>query len=149
MFIKTNEWVVPTLQTIHIICVAIILSSVLMLTLRILGLIGKDQTVQAFASRFLPWIWYTIPALAVGGLLQISAEPERSLTNKVFQWKMLLLLSAMGGMALIARKIRAQPGPAEAQSGGVVTLRLMSGAVFILWIAIIVAGRWIAYAIGL
>ncbi|PNG24371.1 DUF6644 family protein [Methylocella silvestris] len=153
MFVKTNEWVVPTLQTIHILCVAIIMSSIVMITLRIVGLIGKDESVQAFAARFLPWIWYTIPALAIGGLLQISAEPERSLMNKIFQLKMVLLVAAMGGTIFLGRKISASAaaaaGDAVAPAVNQVQVRLIGVAVFVLWIAIIVAGRWIAYAVGL
>lgn len=148
-FVKTNEWVVPTLQTIHILCVAIVLSSIIMITLRILGVIGKDDSVQAFAARFLPWIWYTIPVLAIGGMLQISAEPERSLTNKVFQLKMVLLIAAMAGMVALGRKIYASADGAAVQSAIPVQVKLIGVVVFVLWVAIIVAGRWIAYVIGL
>lgn len=147
-FVKTNEWVVPLLQTLHILSVAVILSSILMLTLRILGILGKDQSVQAFAVRFLPWIWYTIPVLAVGGVLQITAEPERSIENTVFQLKMVLLLAAMGATVILGSKIRAPVDAGAAQHGGTASLRLVSGAAFVLWVAIIVAGRWIAYWIG-
>jgi hypothetical protein len=148
-FVKTNEWVVPTLQTIHILCVAIVLSSIIMITLRILGVIGKDDSVQAFAARFLPWIWYTIPVLAIGGLLQISAEPERSLMNRVFQLKMALLVAAMAGMVILGRKIYASAGGAEFPAASSVQVKLIGVVVFVLWLAIIAAGRWIAYAIGL
>ncbi|MBB4199897.1 hypothetical protein CCR94_03550 [Rhodoblastus sphagnicola] len=149
MFVKSNDWVVPTLQTIHILCVAIILSSILMMTLRIIGIIGKDESVQAFAARFLPWIWYTIPTLAIGGLLQISAEPERSLSNKIFQTKMVLLVAAMAGMVALGRKIHAAAGEAPSPAAGTIQVKFIGMIVFSLWIAIIAAGRWIAYAIGL
>ena len=147
MFVKTHDWAVPTLQTLHILCVAIILSSILMLTLRIMGLIGKDEPVQVFAARFLPWIWYSIPVLAVGGLLQISAEPERSLSNKIFQMKMVMLVVVMAGMFALGRKVYAPAG--EASLAGGPQVKIISIVVFILWLAIITAGRWIAYAIGL
>jgi len=147
-FVKTNEWVVPTLQTIHILCVAIVLSSILMMTLRILGIIGKDEPVQAFAARFLPWIWYTIPVLAIGGLLQISAEPERSLLNKMFQLKMALLVVAMAGLAVLGRKIYASAGESGASPTNPAQMRLISLVVFAVWLGVISAGRWIAYAIG-
>ncbi len=149
IFIKTHEWIIPTLQTLHILCVAVIISSILLVTLRILGLIGKDQTIRSFASRFLPCIWYTIPALALGGVLQIAAEPERSLTNYMFQLKMGLLIAAMGGLIILGRKISAPAAGVEFQHGGAASLKLLGTAVFVLWLAIAVAGRWIAYAIGL
>jgi hypothetical protein len=120
-----------------------------MITLRILGVIGKDDSVQAFAARFLPWIWYTIPVLAIGGLLQISAEPERSLMNRVFQLKMALLVAAMAGMVILGRKIYASAGGAEFPAASSVQVKLIGVVVFVLWLAIIAAGRWIAYAIGL
>jgi hypothetical protein len=125
------------------------MSSILMITLRILGIIGKDDTVQGFAARFLPWIWYAIPLLAIGGLLQISAEPERSLMNRVFQLKMALLVAAMAGMVILGRKIYASAGGATFPAASSVQVKLIGVVVFVLWLAIIAAGRWIAYAIGL
>ena len=58
MLIQThNAWVIPTIQSIHIIAIGVVLTSVLMIDLRILGRAGRDQTLRetteiGHASRF-------------------------------------------------------------------------------------------------
>ena len=41
--IQTHEWVIPTIQSIHIVAIGIVLASALMIELRILGWAGRDQ----------------------------------------------------------------------------------------------------------
>src|SRR5438477_11750559 len=95
--IQTTSWVVPAVQTIHILAIAAVMSSVLMLDLRLLGVVGTDQPLARATSRFRPVIWWTLPILLATGVVMIIGEPARSLANSVFQLEMLLLLAAIGG----------------------------------------------------
>ena len=55
------SWVIPLTQTIHIAGIAIVISSAFLMGLRLLNLTAKDTPTAAYAARFLPWIWYTLP----------------------------------------------------------------------------------------
>jgi len=44
-----------------------VLSSVLMLDLRLLGIVGRDQPLARVTHRFRPVIWWTLPILLVTG----------------------------------------------------------------------------------
>ena len=126
--IQSTAWVVPAVQTIHILAIAAVMSSVLMLDLRLLGIVGGDQPLARVTSRFRPVIWWTLPILLATGAVMIIGEPARSLANSVFQLKMLLLLAAIAVTAAFHK------GP-----------RIVAVLSLSLWIGIVFAGRWIAY----
>src|SRR5512146_2933929 len=88
-------WIIPAVQTMHILAIAVVLSSVAMIELRLFGLVGRSTPLAQTAARFLPWLWWGTLALAITGLILITAEPGRALTNPAFQLKMALLLVAV------------------------------------------------------
>src|SRR5262245_58541277 len=57
LFIQSELWVIPALQTVHILCVAIVLSAAAMLDLKLLGFLGHGQSLVALTRRFLPPAW--------------------------------------------------------------------------------------------
>src|SRR6185369_7767940 len=93
--IQVTDWFVPTVQTVHILAVAAIMASILMIDLRLLGIVGRDQPLARVSARFRPVIWWTLPVLLLTGILMIPGEPGGSLENWAFQPKMLLLIAAI------------------------------------------------------
>ena len=61
--IQSIKWVVPAVQTVHILAIAAVMSSILMINLRLLGISGTDQTLARVSSRFSPVIWWSLPVL--------------------------------------------------------------------------------------
>jgi len=93
--IQSAGWIVPAVQTVHILSIAAVMSSVLMIDLRLIGILGRDQPLARVSERFRPVIWWTLPILLVTGIVMITGEPARSLESPVFQLKMALLLAAI------------------------------------------------------
>jgi hypothetical protein len=144
---QTVSWIVPAVQTVHILAVAAVVSSALMLNLRLLG-VGLDQPLAAVTRRFLPFIWWPLPILLLTGAVLITAEPARSLENPVFLLKMGLLLAAAAVTLVCQIPLRGNPQFWEVSSGRRRTAQLIAVASMPLWVAIICAGRWIAYVQG-
>jgi hypothetical protein len=146
--IQTVGWIIPAVQTVHILAVAAVVTSALMIDLRLLGVRGNDQSVAGVASRFLPFIWWPLPVLLASGAILIVAEPARALENPVFMLKMGLLLAAAG--VTLACQIPLQRNEAfwELSPGRKRAARLIAAVSIPLWVAIICAGRWIAYVQG-
>lgn len=142
--VQRTLWLIPVLQSIHILGIAVVLSSVAMIELRIVGVV-KSQTMVQTAHRFLPWLWAGLILLAATGILLIIGEPKRSLPNPAFQLKMLMLALALV-MALAFHASLRPDGTfwTRSSNGGRLT-RVLAVLVFPLWCAIAVAGRWIAY----
>lgn len=143
--IQNVTWIIPLVQTIHILSISIVLSSVGMLDLRLMGLAGKRVTISGMAERFLPWIWSALAILAVSGIILIVGEPDRSLPNPAFQLKMLLLLTVIVVTLVFQQTVRRNAGfwdlsPAHRRSAKVTATISLA-----LWLAIAVCGRLIAY----
>ena len=89
--IATHDWVIPTVQSIHIVAIGIILASVFMIDLRVLGWAGRDQTLTETTARFGPWLSGALCVLLVTGGLMVVGEPARELLAFSFWFKMCLV----------------------------------------------------------
>ncbi len=143
--LQTVEWVVPAVQTIHILAIAAVMGAMLLFNLRLLGLSGTDVSLVRTSSRFIPVIWSAVLVLFLSGVVMIVAEPGRSLPNPVFQLKMALLVAALALTFAMVRPLRRAPSywTASLARGRVARLGAISSLG--LWVAILFAGRWIAY----
>src|SRR4029079_9054776 len=82
---------IPLLQTVHILAIAMVLSAALMVDLRILGF-PRTSTLAETVQRFMPWLWTGLALLLASGLILIIGEPRRTLDhNPAFTAKMILL----------------------------------------------------------
>ena len=142
--IQTTAWIVPSVQVIHILSIAVVAASALMIDLRLLGAYGTDQPGRRVAERFLPLVWWPILLLLATGLVLIVGEPARSLKNPAFQLKMILLVAALTVTVLCQRRLRRAPAAGASDRGG--TARPLAILSLLLWTGIIFAGRWIAYS---
>jgi hypothetical protein len=142
--IQTVTWIIPTLQTIHILCVAIVFSSAVLVDLRIFRLFERDEPLAEVMRRFLPPIWPVLVILLLTGSLLIIGEPRRSLVNTAFYLKMALLIVAIVLTAALQRTVLASPGAFENRSRRLAGQLLATVSVLV-WCGILFAGRWIAY----
>jgi|SRR5262245_22674836 len=138
-------WPIILLQTLHILAIAMVLSSVAMVELRVLGL-ASGQSMTRTAQRFLPWLWTGLGLLAASGIVLVIAEPKRTLDNNpAFQLKMLMLAIAIAMTVAFQVSLRRNAGLWETKAPGRKTLGVLAVLTLTLWLAIAVAGRWIAY----
>jgi hypothetical protein len=143
--IQTVSWVIPTLQTIHILCVAVVFSSAVLVDFRIFRLFERDVPLGEVTRRFLLPIWPILLILLVTGSLLIIGEPRRSLINPTFYLKMALLAVAILLTATLQRGSASSPGFWDRDRGRRIAGRLMATASIAVWCGILFAGRWIAY----
>jgi hypothetical protein len=140
--IQTTGWVIPAIQTVHILSVAILLSSAVLVDLRVLRVLQRDVPLPDVARRFLPAIWPILAILLITGSLLIIGEPRRSLLNSTFYLKMALLAVAIlltAGLQWVFT--------ASAPQGGarLIAGRVAASASLLVWCGVLFAGRWIAY----
>lgn len=146
--IQTTDWVIPMVQTVHIVAVAAVMTSALMIDLRLLGLRASDQPVVAVAGRFMPFIWWPLPLLLVSGAALIIAEPSRALQNPVFVLKMSLLAVAVAVTLTCQLPLRKDPRYWEQSPARRGIAKLIACVSLPVWVGILFAGRWIAYVQG-
>ncbi len=147
LFIQTETWVIPITQITHILAIAVVLSSVGMVNLRILGLAGTRSTIHDTAERYVPWLWGALAVLLTTGLILIVGEPQRDLSNRAFQSKMVLVI-VLVVLTIAFRRTVARRARVWDESGGL-SGRAKAWALGGLAVALTIAvlGRWIAYAL--
>src|SRR5579863_7711444 len=107
--IQTAGWVIPALQTIHILGIAVLFFSAVIVDLRLWRVLQRDVPLNDVAGRFLPVIWPVVLILLVTGGLLIIGEPRRSLLNTTFYLKMALLIFAIVLTLALQWSLRAAP----------------------------------------
>jgi len=142
--IQTTGWIIPALQTIHILCVAVLFSAAVLVDLRIWQLLQRDVPLLDVGRRFLPLIWPVVLVLLITGSLLIVGEPRRSLLNSTFYIKMALLAFALALTGLLQWSL-SSPGFWDKDSARRIFGRLAATASIFAWCGVIFAGRFIAY----
>ncbi|HLX16408.1 MAG TPA: DUF6644 family protein [Bradyrhizobium sp.] len=143
--IRTAGWVVPAVQTIHILAIAVVASSALMIDLRLIGVFWASRPIEAVTARFLPLVWWPLLVLLATGIIMITAEPARSLKNPAFQLKMALLIAALTVTWLFQAFQRRNAAFGDLHSSPRAAATTLAVVSMLLWSSIIFAGRWIAY----
>jgi hypothetical protein len=143
--IQAVDWIIPTLQTIHILGVAVVFSSAILVDLRIWQLLNRDVPLPEVARRFLPAIWPVLLILLITGSLLIIGEPRRSLLNSTFYLKMALLAVAILLTAGLQRSISSSPNFWDRDRTRRIAGQFAATVSILVWCGILFAGRWIAY----
>lgn len=144
--IGTHFWVIPILQVLHILAIAMAFGSVVMINMRILGVAGGSRTMARTVQRFVPWIWWSLLVLVATGIGMIVGEPVRELVNPIFWIKMILVVAMILLSLGFQAGARRHMATWETTHDGSVAVRIGAVGIILLWCAIMAAGRWIAYA---
>jgi hypothetical protein len=140
-----NTWAIPTIQSVHIVGIAMVMGSVLMIDLRILGWGWTDQTLRQTASRFGPWLTGSLWLLLATGALMVIAEPVRELVTFSFWLKMALVAVGTLVAATFQRTLRRHDEQWEETLVHRPSIKALAILTFLIWACIIVLGRLIAY----
>jgi hypothetical protein len=143
--IQTTKWVIPALQTVHILSVAVVFSSAILVDLRLWRLLNRDVPLPEVARRFLPTIWPVLLVLLITGSLLIIGEPKRSLLNSAFYLKMALLAVAIVLTAWLQWSLSSSPNFWDKNRGRRMAGQFAATLSILVWCGILFAGRWIAY----
>lgn len=142
--VRTSPWLYPLLETVHVIGLGLVFGGIAALDLRLLGL-HPDLPVRRLSVHLLPWVWAGFLLNAASGSLLFLSDAVAFAANRAFQVKMALLIVAGLNTFWFQHRIyrtvdgwdRDQPPPASARVASTLSL--------VLWVAIITAGRMIAY----
>jgi hypothetical protein len=143
--IQSVQWVIPLLQSVHILMIGVVFISILMIALRVLGRVRMDEPFGVVWRRFAPWMWCGLVVMAVTGVALVIGEPVREFTALSFWLKMGLIAVGVAGTIMFRRSL--QPGDFAATPDVVFSsgTKAASVATLVLWVAIIFLGRAIAY----
>jgi magnesium-transporting ATPase (P-type) len=142
---QSATWFVPTVQTVHIICIAILLTSVYVMSFRLMGVTRGGQPLAVLIAKSTPWVWITLCVLLGTGILLTITEPARELLNWVFRVKMLLVVALAAILLVVQNRMRRSPEYFTESPARRLAARAIGIAAVIIGAGIVTAGRWIAY----
>lgn len=140
--IDYSRWVWPIIEDLHFIGLILILGTVGLLNVRVLGFLKKLPVGPL--HRLLPWGIAGLVINVITGVLFFIGMPPFYVANTIFQAKILTILVAAANLLLfyctgIFRKWESV-GPGE---DAPVFARLVAASSLLLWLAVIVLGRYI------
>ncbi|MET0292323.1 MAG: DUF6644 family protein [Steroidobacteraceae bacterium] len=141
--IQSVFWIVPLVQSIHIVMIGIVFMSSVVIALRVLGHMRADEPFSAVWARFAPWLWGAFVAMILTGILMIIGEPGRQFGALSFWIKMTLVLIAVLTATGLGALMKSAPHDASTPLRG--PARPMAVGLIVLWLAIVFLGRAIAY----
>ena len=140
-WLQTVPGLPPIVQTVHIVCIACIMGSIVMIDLRVLGVAVRSQSPQEMLRRLMPWMWWSLALLLASGAMFVIARPRRYFANPIFGYKMSLLALAL----FFSVALRWSLGRQANSNANVIGAKLCATASLLSWLGVILAGRWIAY----
>ncbi|MBV2129235.1 DUF6644 family protein [Arsukibacterium indicum] len=132
----------PLLSSAHILGLSLLVGSIVTLDLRLLNIVkrGRLSELAPLLSRVAAG---GLLLAAVSGLLLFSVQPAHYLGNNAFLLKLVLLSLALINVAIV-HSLPAWRLLLAGQPPGLL-LKFTAAVSIILWLAIITAGRWIAF----
>ena len=139
------EWLFPIVETLHVISLAMVFGSIVMVDLRLVGAASRDSAASRLSGEVLPYTWGAFICAAVTGTLLFVSKAHVYFYNLQFQLKFLCMFLAGVNMAVFHfgayRHVldwdQNDPPPLAARLAGALSIAL--------WIGVIFFGRWIGF----
>lgn len=143
--IRTSTWLFPTIESIHVLAISIVVGSIAMFDLRLLGIASRDRGVTELHREILPWTWAAFACAVVAGSLLFSSDATKYSQNGPFRLKMLTLV--LIGLNTAIFELGAFRGVARwnSEKEPPLSARLAGGISLVLWILVVGFGRWIGF----
>ena len=139
------EWLFPIVETLHVISLAMVFGSIVMVDLRLVGATSRNSAVSRLSGEVLPYTWGAFVCAAVTGTLLFISKAHVYFDNLQFQLKFLCMFLAGVNMAVfhfgayrhVLEWDERHPPPRAARLAGATSIAL--------WIGVIFFGRWIGF----
>jgi hypothetical protein len=136
-WIMSNTYAYPALEVVHIVGIALLVGNLVLLELRVWGR-GSALPVKPLAALALRISVVGFVLAVCSGLLMMAGQFDELLGKNVFAVKLTLIALAGCNAALFHNR-----GGVERLDG---TARGLTALSLLLWLAVIICGRWIGYS---
>ncbi|HEX4273997.1 MAG TPA: DUF6644 family protein [Bryobacteraceae bacterium] len=138
--IRDSTYIFPVVEVLHLFGLTLLLGTVTVVSLRMLGIGMRRQSVAAVARQLTPWSIGAAILTILSGILLFLSEAMKCYGNAAFPYKMYFLL---GGIVLY---FIGQRRVVSANSHmGPIQLKVVAILSLVLWYGVAIAGRAIAF----
>ena len=128
--VRDTVWAFPVIETFHLLALAVLLGTVLIVNLRIFGLGARYASAAQLSQDLEPWMLVSVAISVATGIPMMLSEPMKCYESYSFPIKMILLVVAIAFHFTVQRRSPTKPTAAISMA---------------LWAAIGLAGKGIPY----
>ena len=143
--IRDSLLLFPLLEATHVIGLAIVVGTVVIIDLRLLGLATTHRAFSRLGADTLPWTLGGFGIAAVTGGLMFSTNATVYFHNTWFRAKVLLLVLAAMNAILFELTARRTIVDWDLRRSTPPVARAIAAMSLVIWIGVIVAGRMIGF----
>jgi len=137
--IAESAWIFPTVESVHVVAITLVVGSILVVDLRLVGLASPGRLAHDLQRQYLPLTWTAFAIALLTGSTLFLAKPLSYLTNPFFVIKLALLVLAALNMALFHVVVERRRSAGAARVSGLASIAI--------WIGVVAMGRWIGFTI--
>ena len=143
--IRSSLWLFPTLETIHVIAIGLVVGSIAVVDMRLLGLAGRNRAISEISEELLPWTWIAFAAATIFGGLLFLGTPIKYIEMPFFDIKMLLI--ALAGINMLVFEYVTSKAKAEWDNMPTppTNVRLTGALSLAFWLSVLLCGRFIGF----
>jgi hypothetical protein len=147
-WMRTSLKAMPVVEAIHVMAVALLFGTILIVDLRLLGWPDTRRSFTTVSRELLGMTWVAFGIAVIAGLLMFAPNASTYFDNTPFRLKMLALLGAGVNMVVFqlitVRTVADWDRNAPAPLAG----RVAGAASILIWTSMIFLGRWIGFTKG-
>jgi hypothetical protein len=140
-YVRDSSFAVPLVEVVHLIGLAMLLGSLVVMDLGLIGIGMRRQPVAEYARSLEPWVWRGLTLMVLSGVPIFMNEATRCYDSWPFRIKMTLLATAIIFHFTVHRKVtapdRKNVSPWLGKLTGLVSMTL--------WFGVGMAGRAIGF----
>jgi hypothetical protein len=145
--IRTSAYGFPTVETVHVAALVMVIGSIAMVDLRLMDVAGKEKPARQIIREVLPWTWGAFIVAAITGSALFASNANQYWVNKPFRIKMILMLVAGVNMIFFHLVLHKHVEGMEDKAPTPTSVRTAGALSIALWAGIVFAGRWIGFAL--
>jgi hypothetical protein len=147
MFISGSTWAFPTIESIHVFFLVIVVGTVAIVDLRLLGVASRNRSVSKLSNDVLPVTWGAFLGALISGLLLFSSKATHYLADAPFRFKMICLVLAGLNMLIFHFLTYSDVQKWDDEAVTPKAARIAGLLSLIFWIGVVAFGRWIGFTV--
>lgn len=139
---------VPIIEAIHVLAIAIVFGTILVVDLRLLGLPSTRRSFTRVSEEMVRLTWGAFGIAVVTGVLLFIVNATTYYDNTAFRLKLVAILAAGVNMAIFEGVTSKSAAAWDRDTRPPVSARAAGALSITLWTAVIFLGRWIGFTKG-
>lgn len=138
----------PIVEAIHVMAVAVIFGTILVVDLRLMGLTSRRRSARLTADEMTGFTWAAFGVAVLTGVLMFAPNALTYYDNTMFRYKLLAIFLAGVNMAWFERSVFPRVGRWDRNVMPPFSARLAGALSILIWTTVIIVARWIGFTKG-